>query len=235
MILIIKGPEPAGMAVLRQRAVDKSLSPKAAYATLKGDLKEQVRNALVKEQGGLCAYCMCRIPRSDAGTQPPIIIEHFIARDPADGRDVGQGLDYNNLFAVCHGNRGRTGTRILADLTCDAHRGNQEFRKIDPLDPATLSSITYDMQGKIWASDPDVAFDLEDILNLNCPTAPLRTERKAALDELIAAVGNVPEEGLVSYCTEVLDSYLAEEDHKTPYVGILIWYLRSMLTALEDT
>ena len=233
MIPIIKGPEPAGLAPLRRQAAEMGLSPKEAYETLQGDLKKNVRHALVIEQGGLCAYCMCQIPRNDAGNQPPIIIEHFIARDPVDGRDVDQGLDYNNFLAVCHGNRGKAGTRTLEDLVCDAHRGNVEFRKINPLIPDTLSSVFYSTDGYIDADDPDVRFDLVDTLNLNCATAPQLAERKAVLDALIADIGAFPETGLADYCSNILNSYLAETNQKTPYVGILIWYLQSLLTGLS--
>ena len=233
MIPITKWPEPDGLAPLRQQAAELGLSPKEAYDTLQGDLEKSVRNALVMEQGGLCAYCMCQIPRRDAGKQPPIIIEHFVARDPADGRDVGQGLDYNNLLAVCHGNRGDAGTRTLDDLVCDAHRGNTEFRKINPLVPETLSSICYSTDGKIDAGDPDVRSDLVDTLNLNCPTAPQLAERKEMLDTLLNDIGACPEEELADYCTNILNSYLAETNPKTRYVGILIWYLQSLLEGLS--
>lgn len=116
MIPITKKAEPDGLAELRQQAIERGLSPEEAYDTLCNPLKEHVRGSLVEEQGGLCAYCMCRIPRSDAGDQPPINIEHFISRNPVSGMDVGQGLDYRNFFAVCHGNRGRRGTRRKRDL-----------------------------------------------------------------------------------------------------------------------
>lgn len=235
MIPIIKKTEPAGLAELRQQAIEQGLSPEAAYDTLCGSLKEQVRNSLVEEQGGLCAYCMCEIPRSDAGKQPPINIEHLISRNPVNGMDVGQGLDYRNFFAVCHGNRGARGTRKKRDLTCDAHRGNTELRKVNPLDPTTLASIYYDLQGNIFASDPDVQFDLVRTLNLNCPSAPQFAERKDALGALIDDLGSVDPEALGDYCTQVLNGFLSETGTKTPYVGILIWYLQSLLKALPGT
>lgn len=232
MIPIIKKDEPGGLAELRQKALERGLSPEEAYDTLRNPLKEQVRASLVEEQGGLCAYCMCRIPRSDAGDQPPITIEHFISRNPVDGMDVGQGLDYRNFFAVCHGNRGRRGTRKKRDLICDAYRGNTQLRKVNPLDPATLTSIYYDLQGNIDATDPDVQYDLVQILNLNCSSAPQPAERKAVLDALIYDLNEIQPEGLKSYCAHVLNHFLSEGNPKTPYVGILIWYLQSLSEAL---
>lgn len=235
MILITKKAEPEGLAELKRKAAERGLSPGAAYKTLRNPLRKRVLDSLVEEQGGLCAYCMCRIPRSDAGDHPPITIEHFISRNPVSGMDVGQGLEYRNFFAVCHGNRGKKGTRKECDLTCDAHRGNTELRKVNPLVPATLASIHYDMQGKIAADDPDVQFDLDRTLNLNCPSAPQPAERKAVLDALLQDLKDIPEEALEDYCARVLNDFLSETNPKTPYVGILIWYLNSLTAALQGT
>jgi len=233
MIPIQKGSAPPELLALQREATRKGLSPNEAYDTLKSPLKDSVRTQLLEEQGNLCAYCMCSIPRGDVpeGTAP-IIIEHVISRNPEDKRDVGQGLDYNNFVVVCHGNRGKRKQRKLPDLTCDAHRGNREFRKINPMDRSTLSTIFYQLDGRIDASDPDVQFDLLDTLNLNCATAPLVSERKSALDALIADMQNVPIQELSAYCNSRLHSFSAETGRKTPYVGILIWYLQSLIKQL---
>lgn len=236
MIPIQKKAEPVGLTHLRQKAVDASLSPKAAYDKLRNPLKKQVRDSLVEEQGQLCAYCMCKIPRTDADLQiTPIIIEHITPRDPVDGLDAGQGLDYYNFVAVCHGNKGPHGTRTIADLTCDAHKANVEFRKINPCKSETLASIFYSLDGKIDASDSDVHFDLVSILNLNCVSSPLIAERKAVLDSLITEIGSKTDDNILPYCTSTLDAFRAETNPKTPYVGILIWYLQTMIAALSAT
>lgn len=233
MIEIKKYPEPAGLKALREKAELKGLSPEKAYQKLKDPLKSTVRDSLVSEQGQLCAYCMCRIPRPDVGADAaPIIIEHVVPRNPEDGRDVGQGLDYRNLLVVCHGNRGKKGNRRFIDLTCDAHRGNIEFRKVHPCKKDTIASVTYNIEGKIDAADEDVRFDLVDTLNLNCLSAPLIGERKEALNALIAELGEVPEEEMLLYCRSRLAEFENESNPKTPYAGILIWYLTTMVQAL---
>ena len=144
MIAIQKKAEPAELAELRHQAERLMLSPEEAYDTLKNPLKAMVRDSLVDEQGQLCAYCMCRIPRTDIDPGiAPIVIEHMDPRNSADHRDAGQGLDYNNFVAVCHGNRGAHGTKNKTDLICDAHKDNLEFRKVNPCKPETLQSIFY--------------------------------------------------------------------------------------------
>lgn len=238
MIEVKKGVEPGGLKELREDPMLSGLSPKEMFAELKNPLKATVLESLRRDQGQLCVYCMSRIPREDK--DPGIVgttIEHFIPVDPKDGRNVGQALDYNNLFAVCHGNakkrtKGVRRVRTTEDLTCDKHRENTEFRKIDPRKKETLQTIFYTLDGRIDASDPDVSFDLVNTLNLNCASSPLIAERKAALDALIDEIGKVEENQLHSFCSEMLNAFMDERDPKTPYAGILIWYLQTMVTAL---
>ncbi len=234
MIAITKGPAPERLAALSERTREAGLSPKEAYRRMKTSLKRKVRENLVREQGGLCAYCMCRIPRPDVPPKiVPVVLEHIVPRDPEDARDEGQGLDYRNMVAVCHGNQAERGARHLIDLTCDAHKKNTEFRKVNPCRAETLTSIFYHMDGKIDAADEDVRFDLVRTLNLNCPSSPLVAERKAVLDSLIEAMSQVPAADLPAFCTAVRDEFAAETDKKTPYVGILLWYLDSMIDTLR--
>lgn len=238
MIPIIKKQPPRRLEQLRQKGMREHWTPYIAYSKLKNPLKAQVRQQLVDEQGELCAYCMCAIPRKDIHPnieEKAIIIEHVIPRDPVDGRDVGQGLDYNNLLAVCHGNQAPHGIHKKEDLTCDAHRGNIELKKVNPCDPSTLKSIYYHMDGKIDAHDLDVKLDLNDTLNLNCPNAPQLGERKAALDALIATMPNQNNEELLYYCNQALNVFQNETTPKTPYVGILIWYLQTTVEAIQKS
>lgn len=235
MIPIRKSTEPPTLTKLRERAIAEGLSPERAYKTLKGNNKKIVRNSLLREQGQLCAYCMCRIPRNDVDEKiAPIVIEHYVTRNPADGRDVSQGLDYNNLLAVCNGNRAdKAKNHSFIDLTCDAHRGNTEFRKVNPCDPDTLINIFYTLDGKIDSTDPDVKVDIIDTLNLNCASSPLVSEREASLSELLIDMASIEEGDLIDYCRSRLSAFQSETDNKTPYQGILIWYLQSMLAAMS--
>ena len=232
MIPIIKSSEPEVLSHLRKRAEEKGLAPAQAYATLRGRNKVLVREAILKDQGHLCAYCMCSIPRSDTPEGvSSLTIEHYVPRDPEDHRDVGQGLEYRNLLVTCHGNRAYKGQRRLGDLTCDAHRGNQEFRKINPLIPETLESIRYTLNGDIFSEDEDVNYDLGILLNLNAYHSPLKGERKAVLDELITALSAYLPEEIPDVCSSLLEEFQKETDPKTPYQGILLWYLKSFLEA----
>lgn len=235
MIVIHKGLEPDNLRTLRARTTRMGLSPERAYAKLKNPLKQIVLDSLVEEQGHLCAYCMCEIPRKDVPTPSeiaPITIEHVIPRNPDDRRDVGQGLDYNNLVAVCHGNRApKEEGHEFIDLTCDAHRENTEFKKINPCDASTLNSIEYEIDGTIKSDDSDVYYDLNETLNLNY--SQLKTERTTALNALMDDMNACLESGMDAdlYAQTRLQTFGAETDPKTPYVGILVWYLKGFTNA----
>ena len=58
-------------------------------------------------------------------------------------------------------------------------------------------------------------------------------KRKAVLDALIEQLGEVEEDNLHNFCVSRLEVFLNEREVKTPYVGVLIWYLKSMIQALE--
>ena len=108
MIKIHKQTPPKELVDLQTEAANRHLTPDDAYRLLVNPLKNSVMQQLMVEQGHLCAYCMRRLP--DDRTMPETIakvsIEHWYPRNPPNGNDVGQGLDYQNMLAVCSGNRG---------------------------------------------------------------------------------------------------------------------------------
>ena len=232
MIEISKNNEPSELIKMRQNAANRNLSSNDAYSMLKNPLKSVVLDSLIEEQGQLCAYCMCRIPRDDVAAKiTKITIEHIQPRNLQNGQDNMCGLDYNNMVAVCNGNRGPHKTRKLDDLTCDAHKGNIEFKKINPCKADSLKSIYYTIDGRIDSTDDNVKYDLITTLNLNCSRSPIVAERKAALESLMNDIDQscLEENQIPEYCKEKLDVFLNEKGIKTPYVGILIWYLKTML------
>lgn len=217
MVEIKKGREPDKLLHYRQQNG-------ASYEQMDKDVKDELLEKLLSEQGHICAYCMRRIPekRSLPVGVAPVTVEHWLPRNPENGKDVGQGLDYRNMFAVCSGNRG-CGNREW--LTCDARRGNEPI-KVNPCDVSTLRGITYTASGKIRSADPEIDRDLNEVLNLNSENISLPENRKQVLDTLIEDVRKKCGKGDISlYCKRKLEHIRAMEDPKLPYVGIIIWWL----------
>lgn len=239
MILIHKSPAPPALEALREAAEKQGLSDQEGYELLRNPLKNQVREALMREQGHLCAYCMREIP--DRRILPgdtdlsDVYLEHWQPRSKAEIPDKNKGLDYQNLLAVCSGNEkapGATGRRKGRHLTCDKKRGNAPLR-VNPLDNTTLATISYTSDGKIRSSDPTINDDLNVRLNLNCSeeAVTLPENRKAVLDAIQEEV--LQGGDLLQNCTNQLHIWENETDPKTPYIGIALWWLKEQIRALQ--
>ena len=217
MIEIKKGKEPKKLLYYRQQK-------DAFYEQMDKDVRDELLERLLQEQGHICAYCMKKIPekRKLPVGVVPVTIEHWLPRNPDDKKDVGQGLDYKNMFAVCSGNRG---CGCKEKMTCDAHRSNEPI-KIDPRNVNTLRGITYTSSGRIRSSDEEVDKDINERLNLNSDSSSLPENRKRVLQTLIDDVRKKHTTGDISlYCKRRSEQIRGLNDPKMPYVGIVIWWL----------
>lgn len=240
MIPIVKDDAPKELIDLYNQQKKAGASPVDAYNALsaKPGLKAKVRRSLEKEQCHLCAYCTCKIPVSnvDKGI-PSEIIEHVIPRNHPEGLDIGQGLDYGNLVVTCNGNKGPKGTRKYIDLTCDAHKKDKLLKIINPCDASTLVSIYYKNNGEIYSDLPDVLYDLEDVLNLNCTSAPHIGIRKKIIDELWReALCYDNSSDLISEFSarlQTIENSIKAKDPQPAYIGVTLYVLREIIGAFE--
>ena len=221
MIFIKKGQEPGELLKYRKQR-------HATYRDMPGDVKAVVRARLAEEQGGLCAYCMARLPKVDVQDigGDGVTIEHCAPQNPKDGGQPHDPLDYRNMLAVCQGNRGKGDGRTL---TCDASKGNASI-VVSPLKRETLADIYY-KGGEIHSHNAEIDADLNDTLNLNSEAASLPQRRRAALGEVFSVIQKECGSGPITkaYIQKLLNHYESETGEKTPYVGILTWWLRKKL------
>lgn len=209
MIEIKKGTEPPELTAYRKQ-------PFATYADMPQDVRSAIIEKLIQEQGGVCAYCMCRIPQK--GRTPKVSIEHW---EPQSETDENKALEYNNMLAVCSGNRGCGSER---DMTCDAKRGNK-LLIVNPLRARTLSSIQYRANGVIFSDIKSINTDLNDTLNLNCTSVGLVESRRRVLQGMQKCIQKKHPTGDIKlYCKRLLAHY-QELTPKPAYLGILIWWL----------
>ena len=85
MIRIKKGREPGKLLWYRQQ-------DGASYEQMDKEVREELIDQLLREQGHLCAYCMSKIPESrnlPSGV-PAVTIEHWLPRNPDDKLNIGQ-------------------------------------------------------------------------------------------------------------------------------------------------
>lgn len=92
--------------------------------------KNEVKEILLHEQHGICAYCMRRI-RMDNHSR----VEHLVPLS----RNKDKAIDYNNMLGVCDG-----GEKAIGDkghiLCCDAHKKETEIT-ISPLNKVQMDIL----------------------------------------------------------------------------------------------
>lgn len=224
MIPIVKGHEPAALAEAK-RAIRNTPDASFCYESLRGEPKRRVLEALLVEQGHLCAYCMCRI-----GTDGhPATIEHLIPQHPDGSAADGElSLEYHNLVAVCDGRGG---------ATCDKRRGNAPLT-VDPTKSHTLETIYYRRDGRIDAHDESVKHDIQITLGLNNTHTNLcanRLESMRAIEKV--ASSTFKRRGIEnnrsakkSVCLKILKKFEGQTDMKDEYLGVKLFLARKLFS-----
>jgi uncharacterized protein (TIGR02646 family) len=208
---IIKGREPRSLTQHRQK-------PHAIYDNYPD--KDTLREALVKEQRGLCCYCLAEI-QPEIGAMK---IEHWHSQ----ARYQSEQLMYRNLLGACRGNEGQS----RSEQHCDTHKGEEDFSR-NPADPARAieNLIEFEDDGTIISTDAGLDQELNSILNLNI--APLKNNRKAALDGFVMSVRK-----RAGFQRATLEKWLADwngeshSNHLRPYCQVVIYWLRKRLARL---
>lgn len=126
--------------------------------------KRVLKNQLLAEQNGLCAYCTGAIKFET------MTVEHWYPQDAPEDRD----LEYANLLGVCQGVFGK-------NEHCDTKKANKIIA-INPTNELHINTISYEeASGGIKSSNLTFQKELDEILNLNI--APLKKARKTRLFE----------------------------------------------------
>ena len=198
------------------------------------NLHDYVLNKLVEEQGGLCAYCMCRMPEIDRRTGKALrhTIEHIRPQSTTKNTSEWQmELRYSNFLAVCHGNQGSGG-----NLCCDKSR-KDTLLFLNPLNESSIRRIAYSNSGEIMADDSAPNKDvinkgLNIVLNLN-NGKDLKKKRQKALNGMKKALQKKGDDQNIDECKRKLLLLKNERNKKIEYVGILIYWLERHIWKLE--
>ena len=188
------------------------------------DKKDDVREALLKEQGYLCGYCMKRLESCNQ-----VKIEHIVPQSRLL-EDEKVALDYHIMIGVCYGNEGHP----KRELTCDAHRGNDDLT-VSPFSEASISLIKYRSDGTIYSDNPDINKDLNSTLNLNYNGfgVYLKENRKEVLLACKNKLKTMKSQGCWSrrLLQRMLEEYEQPdaEGKLKPYSGIAVEYLKTRL------
>lgn len=220
MLPIKKGTAPQELVEGIGR-IKKTPDASMRWGSLDSGEKDATLRALLRDQGGLCAYCTRRISERSAH------VEHVVPQSAVALGDDPASVDYKNLLAVCDGFEGSE-----AGLTCDRARGNAPL-SVDPLKPETLESIRYRRDGVIFSENPEVEEDLNRTLSLN--QSLLVRNRRAALRALSSRLDRLDKRkgkgAVVRLCEDYVAEHLSHADRREPYDGAVIYFMRRRLRA----
>jgi uncharacterized protein (TIGR02646 family) len=159
MRAIDKGREPTSLAEYRA-------GQHATYEDMPSAVKDSLRDALLGEQGCLCAYCMSRITRNN------MRVEHWHSQSGYSG----QQLEYRNLLGCCTG-------KSSNDPHCDVSKEGSDI-SLNPSDRDhhPRLQISYRLDGTVLSREAQFNTELNDILKLNVPR--LKSNRRKVIDAL---------------------------------------------------
>lgn len=180
------------------------------------DGKQELRNSLLSEQGGICAYCMQRI-RSTVGSMK---IEHWRCQ----GRYPSEQLVYGNLLGVCLGREGSPKT----DQHCDTYKEYVDFCR-NPANSAhdVEAKIRYLGDGRIKADDEIFDREINEVLNLNHPL--LVNNRKAVLESFKQSLAHAGNLSAASIRRKIGQWSQLAGGNLEPFCMVVIYWLRKKL------
>ena len=108
--------------------------------------KHSIREALISEQHGLCAYCMCRIENSGESTT----IEHLV---PLSKSKSG-AMDYKNWLAVCKGGQNIEPPQKEKRVICCDVKKDDKVTTLSPLNQSQMDKIAYFDDGTVFYNCP---------------------------------------------------------------------------------
>lgn len=178
----------------------------------------ELRDALLIEQGYICAYCMRRIPAKDVKVDATSKIEHIKSQE--DRKDLQ--LNYANMAICCPGN-------LNDEPHCDKLKGNSSV-SFNLHTQALQQSIEYaSRDGLIRSANTTWNKEMNELLNLN--HTMLKANRKEALWGVIEYLNKV------NWTTQAVNNKLNQwrqlnaEGKYFEFCGIIIWYLEKKLRA----
>lgn len=162
-----KGREPAGLRRWRARNPEET-----AWEALDPEVKSQLRDALARDQHGVCCYCY-------GPAEPGSRIEHM------EARTTENILAWDNLALACNGAEGLP----AHEHHCDKRKGNRTLRVVHPYSNPVLGLARVSMAGHLkgYANVEALRQDIEETLNLN-GRRPVSARQRA----IVAALAELP-------------------------------------------
>lgn len=216
MKLIIKGNEPDAWRAHRETSG-------ADYESI-----FELRESLYADQGGICAYCMRRLPKEVRGTTSVNVVEHIFPRTKC--QTAQERMDYANMVLSCDGAIGKpSGSKNVSfeNTHCDEHK-QDSLISLSPMNSAFIASLSYTSSGKIKSSNSKWDKELNEVLNLNY--ALLVENRKSAFQGVVSILKKKSRwtKGHINKFIETYSSRDSDGNYKE-YCEAVVWKLKKLL------
>ena len=206
---------------------------------------KEVKERIIQDQHGLCAYCETTLMRAMVeGQVDDFRVEHFYPKVGTQNNGHNYHLDWHNLLGVCHGgsqpdvpNALRRFSQKPIDRSCDVLKGSKDLSKVilNPLEiPMARLWCFSEYDGTMYVDSRSCPEELQDKaertieeLNLNAPR--LCHMRKEVIEKISAELADLVADGMgIEEATETLAvAFLApdEKGYCLPYFSTIRWYL----------
>ena len=220
---ITKGAEPPELT--QWKAQNRAL-PNYCYASLSAAHRLAIRAALVKEQGGLCAYTGRRIDEDSCH------IEHL---RPQAHCGLGEDIDYRNVVAGVPAPN-------TPQLPYGAHRKADwptvadEHLFVSPLSADCASRFSFRLNGQVEAANAGDVAAIQTIARLGLNVQALVDLRKAAIDATLQIRGRgLASLGIADARRRLRDLVQAEQQTGSlePYSFVLAQALERHIRRIE--
>ena len=207
---------------------------------------KQVREAILRDQHGLCAYCEVGIKLAEEeGEVDDFRVEHFYPKNATQEHGHNYHLDWRNLLGVCHGGsqpyvpdpEWRYSSQ-KRDRSCDVPKGGREITKyiLNPLKiPGKIRLFRYaEHSGRMYVDEDTCPKDLQgkarstiSELNLNAPR--LMRMRREVIHTLEDQISDELSKGReLDEVLEMLATICLVPDYNgvtLPFFSVIRWYL----------
>ena len=179
--------------------------------------KDQLRDALIKEQHGLCVYCMSRIENTAEST----VIEHWYPLS----KSKEKALQYENLFASCYGGQKETVKGVHRICCCDAKKHDASI-KVDPRNERMMENIIYYSDGRIDFSELNGSVKNDGTMLADTATELVKKRKDAyeAAEDMLMVLDEDNE--LSPERVEEIIADMQAQDIWDEYIGVTMFVLR---------
>jgi len=191
---------------------------------LKNPLKAKLHEALVREQGYLCAYTMKRIDRGNSH------IEHIKPETLCRNDCVGSDLEYENMVACFP----REGMRVKYRYGAQARDDwweNDGAEFVTPLDVNCERRFQFDLQGNIAAVNGHAAAK-KTIKKLGLDHPTLTEDRKRVIQEFV--YGETGADPLSVAKAEQSFGSICEADKENEFLEFCVAIRDALMQHLKD-